>query len=254
MPDDTSKTAAFPEVAKLMAGKRGLIMGVANERSIAWGITQALHAAGAEMAFTYQGAAFGKRVVPLVEKLGARIVEDADVENEESLDRLFARLKNEWGRLDFVVHAIAFSDKEELKGRYVDTTKANFQRSLTISCYSFTEVARLALPLMTDGGSLITLTYEGATRVMPSYNVMGVAKAALDSSMRYLAWDLGDPDLPSVANPNALAPLPTAAVTRSVLLEETVLLSKTLPCGCARSLAVFISVCRRVVTPWNADC
>src|SRR5215475_9815737 len=140
MPDDNgSKSAAFPDVTKLMAGKRGLIMGVANERSIAWGITQALHAAGAEMAFTYQGAAFGKRVVPLVEKLGARIVEDADVENEQSLQRLFARLEREWGRLDFVVHAIAFSDKEELKGRYVDTTKANFQRSLSISCYSFTE-------------------------------------------------------------------------------------------------------------------
>ena len=161
-----------------MAGKRGLIMGVANERSIAWGIAQALHAAGAELAFTYQGAAFGKRVLPMVEKLGSKIVEEADVENEESLDRLFARLKKDWGRLDFVVHAIAFSDKEELKGRYVDTTKANFQRSLTISCYSFTEIARRALPLMTEGGSLITLTYEGAVRVMPSYNVMGVAKAA----------------------------------------------------------------------------
>jgi enoyl-[acyl-carrier protein] reductase I len=176
---------------QLMTGKRGLVMGVANDRSIAWGIAQALHAAGAEMAFTYQGAAFGKRVLPMVEKLGCKIVEEADVESDESLDRLFARLKKEWGRLDFVVHAIAFSDKEELKGRYVDTTKANFQRSLTISCYSFTDIARRALPLMTEGGSLITLTYEGAVRVMPSYNVMGIAKAALEASVRYLAADLG---------------------------------------------------------------
>ena len=182
MPDDTpSKPVAFPDVAKLMTGKRGLIMGVANERSIAWGIAQALHAAGAELAFTYQGAAFGKRVIPMVEKLGSKIVVEADVENEQSLQALFSRLQRDWGKLDFVVHAIAFSDKEELKGRYVDTTKANFQRSLTISCYSFTEIARLALPLMSDGGSLITLTYEGATRVMPSYNVMDVAKAALEA-------------------------------------------------------------------------
>jgi enoyl-[acyl-carrier protein] reductase I len=214
MPDDTaSKPAAFPEVAKLMAGKRGLIMGVANERSIAWGITQALHAAGAEMAFTYQGAAFGKRVVPLVEKLGARIVQDADVENEQSLQALFERLKKEWGRLDFVVHAIAFSDKEELKGRYVDTSRANFQRSLTISCYSFTEIARLALPLMTEGGSLITLTYEGATRVMPSYNVMGVAKAALEASVRYLAADLG----PQGVRVNAISAGPMRTLAGAVI-------------------------------------
>ena len=197
-----SKAVSLPEVPKVMAGKRGLIMGVANERSIAWGIAQALHAAGAEMAFTYQGAAFGKRVLPMVEKLGSTIVEEADVENEESLDRLFTRLKKDWGRLDFVVHAIAFSDKEELKGRYVDTTKANFQRSLAISCYSFTEIARRALPLMTEGGSLITLTYEGAVRVMPSYNVMGVAKAALEASVRYLAADLG----PQGVRVNALSP------------------------------------------------
>src|SRR4029077_4575447 len=133
-----SKAMSLPEVPRVMAGKRGLIMGVANERSIAWGIAQALHAAGAEMAFTYQGAAFGKRVLPMVEKLGSRIGEEADVENEKGLDRRSPRLKQDWGRLDFVVHDIAFSDKEELKGRYVDTTKANFQRSLTISCYSFT--------------------------------------------------------------------------------------------------------------------
>lgn len=192
MPDDRTEGSGFPKVAGLMAGKRGLIMGVANDRSIAWGITQALHAAGAEMAFTYQGAAFGKRVLPMVQKLGSTVVVEADVEDEASLDRLFETLKTEWGRLDFVVHAIAFSDKEELKGRYVDTTKANFQRSLTISCYSFTEIARRALPLMTEGGSMITLTYEGSTRVMPSYNVMGVAKAALEASVRYLAADLGE--------------------------------------------------------------
>src|SRR5258708_38486582 len=141
-----AKAVSLPEVPKVMAGKRGLIMGVANERSIAWGIAQALHAAGAEMAFTYQGAAFGKRVLPMIEKLGSKIVEETDVENEESLDRLFTRLKDDWGRLDFVVHAIAFSDKDELKGRYVATTKANFQRSLTISCYSSTEIARPARP------------------------------------------------------------------------------------------------------------
>src|SRR5712671_4231303 len=203
----------LPSVPKLMAGKRGLIMGVANERSIAWGIARALHAAGAEMAFTYQGAAFGKRVLPMVEKLGCKIVEEADVEDEPSLDRLFARLNKDWGRLDFVVHAIAFSDKEELKGRYVDTTKANFQRSLTISCYSFTEIARRALPLMTEGGSLITLTYEGAVRVMPSYNVMGVAKAALEASVRYLAADLG----PQGVRVNAISAGPMRTLAGAVI-------------------------------------
>jgi len=208
-----SKATALPIVPSMMEGKRGLIMGVANERSIAWGIAQALHGAGAELAFTYQGGAFGKRVLPMVEKLGSRIVEEADVENDESLDRLFARLKKEWGRLDFVVHAIAFSDKEELKGRYVDTTKANFQRSLTISCYSFTEIARRALPLMTEGGSLITLTYEGATRVMPSYNVMGVAKAALEASVRYLAADLG----PQGVRVNAISAGPMRTLAGAVI-------------------------------------
>ena len=196
-----------------MAGKRGLIMGVANDRSIAWGIAQALHHAGAELAFTYQGGAFGKRVLPMVEKIGARIVEEADVENEQSLDRLFARLKKDWGRLDFVVHAIAFSDKEELKGRYVDTSKANFQRSLTISCFSFTDIARRALPLMTEGGSLITLTYEGAARVMPSYNVMGIAKAALEASVRYLAADLG----PQGVRVNALSAGPMRTLAGAVI-------------------------------------
>jgi enoyl-[acyl-carrier protein] reductase I len=209
----TSRAMALPSVPKLMAGKRGLIMGVANERSIAWGIAQALHQAGAELAFTYQGGAFGKRVLPMVEKIGARIVEEADVENEESLDRLFARLKKDWGRIDFVVHAIAFSDKEELKGRYVDTSKANFQRSLTISCFSFTDIARRALPLMTEGGSLITLTYEGAVRVMPSYNVMGIAKAALEASVRYLAADLG----PQGVRVNALSAGPMRTLAGAVI-------------------------------------
>jgi len=205
--------SGFPKVDGLMAGKRGLIMGVANDRSIAWGITQALHAAGAEMAFTYQGSAFGKRVLPMVQKLGSKVVVEADVEDEASLDRLFETLKKEWGRLDFVVHAIAFSDKDELKGRYVDTTKANFQRSLTISCYSFTEIARRALPLMTEGGSMITLTYEGSTRVMPSYNVMGVAKAALEASVRYLAADLG----PQGVRVNAISPGPMRTLAGAVI-------------------------------------
>jgi enoyl-[acyl-carrier protein] reductase I len=208
-----ARPAELPSVPKLMAGKRGLIMGVANDRSIAWGIAQALHGAGAEMAFTYQGQAFGKRVLPMVQKLGSSIVEEADVEDEASLDRLFERLKAEWGRLDFVVHAIAFSDKEELKGRYVDTTKANFQRSLTISCYSFTEIARRALPLMSTGGSLITLTYEGAVRVMPSYNVMGVAKAALEASVRYLAADLG----PQGVRVNAISAGPMRTLAGAVI-------------------------------------
>jgi enoyl-[acyl-carrier protein] reductase I len=207
------KTRELPSVPKLMAGKRGLIMGVANDRSIAWGIAQALHAAGAELAFTYQGAAFGKRVLPMVEKLGSKIIQEADVENDASLEALFARLKSEWGRIDFVVHAIAFSDKDELKGRYVDTTRTNFQRSLTISCYSFTDIARRALPLMSDGGSLITLTYEGAVRVMPSYNVMGVAKAALEASVRYLAADLG----PQGVRVNAISAGPMRTLAGAVI-------------------------------------
>jgi enoyl-[acyl-carrier protein] reductase I len=208
-----TKARAIPDVPKLMAGKRGLIMGVANNHSIAWGIAQALHGAGAELAFTYQGGPFGKRVIPMVEKLGSKIIEEVDVENDESLDRLFARLKKEWGTIDFVVHAIAFSDKEELKGRYVDTSKANFQRSLTISCFSFTDIARRAMPLMTEGGSLITLTYEGATRVMPSYNVMGVAKAALEASVRYLAADLG----PQGVRVNAISAGPMRTLAGAVI-------------------------------------
>lgn len=179
------------EVKPLMEGKRGLIMGVANERSIAWGIAKAVHVQGAELAFTYQGDALGKRVRPLAESVGSDLVVECDVTNEQSVEAVFTTLAERWGRLDFVVHAIAFSDPNELKGRYVDTTRANFLRSLDISCFSFTDVCRRAAPLMTEGGSALTLSYYGAERVMPHYNVMGVAKAALEASVRYLAADLG---------------------------------------------------------------
>jgi enoyl-[acyl-carrier protein] reductase I len=175
----------------LMAGKRGLIMGVANDHSIAWGIAKALSAAGAELAFTYQGEAFGRRVRPLAEEVGAKLLLPCDVEDEASVDAVFDALKAEWGKLDFLVHAIGFSDKNELKGRYADTTRANFSRTMVISVFSFTELARKAAALMTDGGTLLTLTYGGSTHVMPNYNVMGVAKAALESSVRYLASDFG---------------------------------------------------------------
>ena len=175
----------------LMAGKRGLIMGVANDHSIAWGIAQMLSAQGAELAFTYQGDAQAKRLRPLAESIGSKIILPGDVEKDSDLDAVFATLNKEWGSLDFLVHAIAFSDAKELKGRYVDTTRANFLKSLDISCYSFTAVARRAAGLMTQGGSMVTLTYLGAQRVMPNYNVMGVAKAALEASVRYLAADLG---------------------------------------------------------------
>jgi enoyl-[acyl-carrier protein] reductase I len=176
---------------RLMAGKRGLVMGVANERSIAWAIAQAVHGQGAELAFTYQGDSFGKRVRPLAESVGSNIVLDCDVSNEASLDAVFAALRERWGRLDFLVHAIAFSDPSELKGKYVETTRANFLKSMEISCYSFTDAVRRAAALMTQGGSAVTLSYYGAERVMPHYNVMGVCKAALEASVRYLAVDLG---------------------------------------------------------------
>src|SRR5471030_671427 len=176
----------------LMAGKRGLIMGVANDHSIAWGIAQVLAGHGAELAFTYQGDAQAKRLKPLAESLGSSIVLPADVESDEQLDSVFASLKQQWGGLDFLVHAIAFSDRDELKGRYVDTTRANFLKTLDISCYSFTAVAKRAAALMGEkGGAMVTLTYLGAQRVMPNYNVMGIAKAALEASVRYLAADLG---------------------------------------------------------------
>ena len=175
----------------LMKGKRGLIMGVANDHSIAWGIARALHAHGAEMAFTYQGEAFGRRVRPLAEKVGAKLVLPCDVEDSASIDSVFDAMKAEWGTIDFIVHAIGFSDKNELKGLYADTTKENFIRTMVISCYSFTEVARKAAAMMNEGGSMITLTYAGSVRVMPNYNVMGVAKAGLEASVRYLANDFG---------------------------------------------------------------
>lgn len=175
----------------LMAGKRGLVMGVANDRSIAWGIAKALHAQGAQLAFTYQGEALEKRVRPLAEELGCEIILSCDVSDESSLDQVFETLKTQWGRIDFVVHAIAFSDKNELDGLYLDTSRANFLKTMDISVFSFTAVCQRAVQLMTGGGSLLTLTYYGAERVMPHYNVMGVAKAALEASVRYLATDVG---------------------------------------------------------------
>jgi enoyl-[acyl-carrier protein] reductase I len=176
----------------LMKGKRGLIMGVANDHSIAWGIAKALAAQGAELAFTYQGEALGKRVKPLAESLGVALVLPCDVEDIASVDAVFASLRDKWGHLDFLVHAIAFSDKNELKGRYADTSRENFSRTMLISCFSFTELARRAAALMpASGGAMITLTFGGSTRVMPNYNVMGVAKAALEASVRYLASDYG---------------------------------------------------------------
>jgi enoyl-[acyl-carrier protein] reductase I len=175
----------------LMQGKRGLIMGVANDRSLAWGIATALHNQGAELAFTYQGEALEKRVRPLAATIGAEHILECDVTNAASIDTTFAALEKAWGKLDFLVHAIGFSDKNELKGRYIDTSPENFALTMNISCYSFTAVMQRAEKLMTDGGAAITLTYYGAERVMPHYNVMGVAKAALEASVRYLAADLG---------------------------------------------------------------
>lgn len=188
----------------LLAGKRALVMGVANDRSIAWGIAQALAREGAELAFTYQGEAFGKRVEPLAAQVGSDLLVDVDVTDDASLDRAFEVLADRWGRIDIVVHAIAFSNKDELTGRFVNTSRANFQRSLDISCYSLIEVARRALPLMSAGGTILTLTYGGSNRVTPFYNVMGVAKAALESTVRYLANDLG----PEGIRVNAISPGP----------------------------------------------
>ena len=189
---------------KLLSGKRGLIMGVANERSIAWGIAREMSKNGAELAFTYQGEGFGKRLKPLAESIGSDLIIDADVQNDESLDSAFSKIREKWGKMDFLVHAIAFSDKSELTGRFSDTSRQNFQNSLDISCYSLIEVARRAMPLMPDGGTILTLTYGGSTRVTPFYNVMGVAKAALESSVRYLANDLG----PQKIRVNAISPGP----------------------------------------------
>jgi len=191
-------------MADLMKGKRGLVMGVANDRSIAWGIASALAAEGAELAFSYQGEAFGKRVEPLAASVGSDFLVDVDVTSDDSLDAAFGALKDRWGTIDFLVHAIAYSDKNELTGRFTNTTRANFKHSLDISCYSFIDVSRRAADLMPNGGSLITLTYGGSNRVTPFYNVMGVAKAALEASVRYLANDLG----PQAIRVNAISPGP----------------------------------------------
>jgi enoyl-[acyl-carrier protein] reductase I len=188
-------TAPTPQIAEaptpLLAERKGLVIGVANDRSLAWGIARAAAAHGADLAFTYQGEALAKRVAPLAESVGSPFVLPCDVTDEASVDAVFERIARDWDGLDFVVHAVAYSDKEQLKGRYLDTTRDNFARTLEVSCYSFTAVCRRAAPLMRDGGSLLTLTYAGAERVMPHYNVMGVAKAALEASVRYLAADLG---------------------------------------------------------------
>ena len=188
----------------LMQGKRGLIMGVANDRSIAWGIAKAMAAEGAELAFSYQGDAFGKRVEPLAASVGSDFMVDVDVTNDQSLDACFAKLKHRWGTLDFLVHAIAFSDKNELTGRFINTSRANFANSLAISCFSFIDVSRRAAEIMPAGGTLLTLTFQGSNRVTPNYNVMGVAKAALESATRYLANDLG----PQGIRVNAISPGP----------------------------------------------
>ncbi|MGY6411816.1 MAG: enoyl-ACP reductase FabI [Alkalilacustris sp.] len=191
-------------MADLMKGKRGLVMGVANERSIAWGIAKALADEGAELAFSHQGEAFGKRVEPLAAQVGSSLLLDVDVTDDASLDAAFGQLKETWGTMDFLVHAIAFSDKRELTGRFIDTSRENFRNSLSISCYSFIDVARRASEMMPDGGCLLTLTYQGSNRVTPFYNVMGVAKAALESAVRYLANDLG----PQKIRVNAISPGP----------------------------------------------
>ncbi|MDP2085177.1 MAG: enoyl-ACP reductase [Gemmobacter sp.] len=188
----------------LLRGKRGLVMGVANERSIAWGIARAMAGEGAELAFSYQGEAFGKRVEPLAASVGSSLLVDVDVTDEASLDACFAKIAAEWGTMDFLVHAIAFSDKTELTGRFINTTRGNFLHSLNISCFSFIDVSRRAAALMPDGGSLMTMTFQGSNRVTPNYNVMGVAKAALESATRYLANDLG----PQKIRVNAISPGP----------------------------------------------
>jgi enoyl-[acyl-carrier protein] reductase I len=205
----------------IMNGKRGLIMGVANNHSIAWGIAKALRAAGAELAFTYQGDAFGKRVKPLAAELGSDILLPCDVEQIETVDAVFDTLKEKWGTLDFVVHAIGFSDRNELKGLYADTTRDNFSRTMVISCFSFTEVAKRAAAMMNEGGSLLTLTYAGSTRVMPNYNVMGVAKAALEASVRYLAADYG----PKQIRVNAISAGPVRTLAGAGIADARVMFS-----------------------------
>ncbi|ADO41293.1 enoyl-ACP reductase FabI [Ketogulonicigenium vulgare] len=194
-------------------GKRGLIMGVANDHSIAWGIAKAMHEAGAELAFTYQGEAFGKRVAPLAASVGSDFLVDVDVTNDESLDKAFDLLETRWGKIDFLVHAIAYSNKDELTGRFINTSRENFKTSMVISVYSLIEVARRARPLMSDGGTILTLTYQGSNRVTPNYNVMGVAKAGLESAVRYLANDLG----PEGIRVNAISPGPMKTLAGSAI-------------------------------------
>lgn len=191
MTDTTDYEPSVPQ-GTLMAGKRGLIMGVANDKSLAWGVAKYLHAQGAELAFTYQGEALEKRVTPLATSVGSKLILPCDVTDMSSMDAVFATLQKSWGKLDFLVHAIAYSDKNELKGKYVDTSLDNFLLTMNVSCYSFTALAQRAAQMMTDGGSLVTLTYYGAEKVVPHYNVMGVAKAALETSVQYLAADLGE--------------------------------------------------------------
>ena len=201
-------------MSKLLEGKRGLVMGVANDRSIAWGIARAMHDAGAELAFTYQGEAFGKRLEPLAAQVGSDFMVDVDVTDDDSLDRAFEQLAARWPTIDFLVHAIAYSDKSELTGRFLNTSRANFKHSMDVSAYSFIEVARRAHPLMLEnGGTLLTLTYLGSNRVVPNYNVMGVAKAALESATRYLANDLG----PDGIRVNAISPGPMKTLAGSAI-------------------------------------
>ena len=214
----TTRDIAKP--GPLMAGKRGLVMGVANDRSIAWGIARVLHGQGAELAFSYQGGAFGRRAVPLAEGIGAKIIEECDVEDLQSVERVFEVIRKKWGSLDFVVHALAFSDRNELRGRYADTTRKNFEHTMVISCFSFTEICKLAADLMLSGGSLLTLTYGGATRVVPCYNVMGVAKAALETSVRYLASDFG----PQGIRVNALSAGPMRTLAGAGISDARTLL------------------------------
>ena len=208
-------TDVTPRTGTLMQGRRGLVMGVANSHSIAWAIARRLYDEGAELAFTYQGDAIRKRVEPLAQTVGADAILPCDVEDEAAMDAVFERLAADWGSLDFLVHAIAYSDKEELKGRYLDTTEENFLRTMRISCYSFTALAQRAVPLMPQGGSLLTLTYIGAERVMPNYNVMGVAKAALEASVRYLAADLG----PNGVRVNAISAGPMRTLAGSAIAD-----------------------------------
>jgi enoyl-[acyl-carrier protein] reductase I len=203
----------------LMHGRRGLILGVANDHSIAWGIARTLARHGAELAFTYQGEAFGRRVKPLAHSLGSTLVLPCDVEDMATVDAVFDSLEAEWGGIDFVIHAIAYSDKAQLKGRYADTTRDNFTRTMLISCFSFTEIARRAATMMPQGGSILTLTYGGARRVMPNYNVMGVAKAALESSVRYLAADYG----PQAIRVNAISAGPMRTLAGAGIAEARAL-------------------------------